>query len=149
MFAGFPSRRCRLGAFCFADMLEGLNLPDAFHHISAYRRGENFKSLDDSIGINDESASCFYAGVFQIDTEDTAYFAATVGKHGEGNSSLNHFGEFMIIPHLVDKNTVHAHGKNFNPQFFEFVVFLCDRRDFCCSDKGEVAGIKTKYNPLA
>lgn len=149
LFSGFPSGRHGLSALGFADVLEGLNLSDAFHHVSADRRGKNFKTLDDAVGVNDESASRFHAGVLQINTEDTADLAAGVGEHGEGNPSLNHPGEFMVVPHLVDKNAVHAHGKNLDAQFLEFGVFLCDRRDFGGSDKGEVTGIETKDDPFA
>jgi hypothetical protein len=55
----------------------------------------------------------------------------------------------MVIPHFMDKDAVHAHGKNFDAQFFEFGIFLCDRRDFSGSDKGEVARIETQNDPFA
>jgi hypothetical protein len=54
----------------------------------------------------------------------------------------------MVVPHLVDKDAVHAHGEDFNTQLFEFFVFLGDRRDFRRSDKGEVTRVETQRHPF-
>jgi hypothetical protein len=113
-FTGFPAGGRGLCTFVVTYMLEGLNLPDAFHDVSSHRRGKHFKSLNDPVGINDKPTAGFYSGIFKIDAECAAYLASTVGKHGEGNTPFDHFGEFMIVPHFVDKNTVHAHGENFH-----------------------------------
>jgi hypothetical protein len=49
----------------------------------------------------------------------------------------------------VDKDAVHAHGKNLNTEFFEFGMLLGDRRDFRGSDKGEITGIEAENHPFA
>lgn len=148
-FARFPTGRSGFRAFAVADMLESLNLPNAFHHISSHGRSKDFKPLNDAIGINNKSATSFHSRVLQIDAENAAHLAASIGEHGEGDAAFDHFGEFMVIPHLVDKDTVHAHGKNFDAQFLELGIFLADRRDFRCSDESKISGIETKDYPFA
>jgi hypothetical protein len=148
LFARFPTRGCGLGALAFAHELEGLNLPDSLGNASADRRSEHFKSLDDAIGINQESAPHFNAGIFIVDAVYRSHFAAAIGEHGEGNSSLDHFRELIVVPHFVDKVAVHADGENLYTQFFEFSCFFGDRRNLSRSDKGKIAGIEAEYDPL-
>lgn len=74
--AGLPSRGC-----CFsggAHMLEGLDLPDKFRHVSSNGRGEYFDGLYDSIRINDEAAPYIHAGFFIVYTVDSPYPPAGV-----------------------------------------------------------------------
>ncbi len=55
----------------------------------------------------------------------------------------------MVIPHLVDKHAVHAHGKDFYAKALELLVMIGDRRYFRCSDEGEITWVKTEDNPFS
>jgi hypothetical protein len=91
-------------------VLEGLNLTDAFHDVASDRRRQHFKALNDAIGVDDEPAAGFHAGILKVNAKDVSDLAAAVGKHGEGDAAFDHFGKFMVIPHFVDKDAVHTHG---------------------------------------
>jgi hypothetical protein len=55
----------------------------------------------------------------------------------------------MVIPHFVDKNAVHAHGKDVNTKFLKLLIMIGDRRYFSCSNKGEITWIKTEHDPFS
>jgi hypothetical protein len=61
---------------------------------------------------------------------------------------MDHFGKFVVVPHLVHKDAVDTHRENFNAKLLKFRVFLGDRRDFGRSDKREIPGIETEDHPL-
>jgi hypothetical protein len=108
--ARFPSGRSSLCTLAVTDMLKGLELPEGFAYIATHRRSEHLEALNNAVGINKKPAPGFHACIFQIDSVNASNFTPSVGEHGEGNSAFDHLGEFMIIPHFVDKNAVYAHG---------------------------------------
>ncbi len=150
VLARLPAGRGGLGALALADELIGLDLAKAFQDIAAHGRGEHFHGLDDTVRIDDEPAPNIHAAVLVIDTISLAHLAPGIGEHGEGHlARCDHFGDFMIDPHLMDEHAVHAHGENLDPKLFEFGMLLGDRRDFRGSDKGEIAGIEAENHPFA
>jgi len=48
-------------------MLEGLELADEFLHVSSYGWGQDFDSLNDTIGVNNKTSPHLNPGVFVID----------------------------------------------------------------------------------
>ena len=55
----------------------------------------------------------------------------------------------MIIPHFMNIDTVHTHGEDSYAELLELSMLFGDRRNFCCSNKGKVAWIKTQDDPLS
>ena len=149
LLAGFPAGRRGLGAFAFANELESLDLTQGLADVAAHGRGQDFEALNDAVGVDEEAATDVNACGFIIHAVNFADIAAAVGQHGEGHLALgDHFAQFMILPHFVDEHGVGGHGENLYAELFKFFVLLCDRRDFSCSDKGEITRIETKSYPL-
>lgn len=130
-------------------MLERLDLTDQFGHASPYGRGQHFHGLDDSVGVDQETAPDVHSRRVIIDSIEFADLSAYVGKHGEGNPSGDHFGEFFLLPDLMDETAVHAARQDLHSQGLELFVFDGDRRQFRRSDKGEITRVKTQGDPLS
>ncbi len=126
-----------------------LNLTDGFSHIPANWRGQHLISLNDPIGIYDKPATIFDAGIFIIHPVRRADPSSTIGEHGIGYATCDHLFQFMFIPHFVNKNTVHAHGKHFNAKLLELWIMIGDRRYFGCSNKGKITWIETEHDPFS
>jgi hypothetical protein len=80
--------------------------------------------LDNPIRIDDEPASRFHSGILIINTVNLPHSPAGVGEHGKRNATIYHFGEFMVIPHLVHKHTVYTHGKDFYTKLLKIGVLF-------------------------
>lgn len=118
-----PAGRGGFCAFGFPHQLEGFYLADAFRNVPAHRRGQDLIALDDSVRIDDEAAPGLNPAILVIDSIGFTDASILVGKHGEGNPSIYHFGKLMVIPHLMDEDAVHAHREDLDSQFFEYLVF--------------------------
>jgi len=67
----------------------------------------------------------------------------------ERNAAVYHFRQFLLLPYLVDKPAVRAHGQDFDPHSFELLITGSNRCQFCWSDKGEVSGVETEDDPFS
>jgi|WetSurMetagenome_2_1015567.scaffolds.fasta_scaffold220803_2 hypothetical protein len=76
--AGLPSRGRGFGAFAVADMLEGLDLAEALADVSSHRRGQDLKSLDDAVGIDNESPPRLDPRILQVHPVDGTHFSPAV-----------------------------------------------------------------------
>jgi len=130
-------------------MLEGLDLADEFCRITTDFRGQHFHGANHEIRIDDEATADIHAAGLVINAVEFADLATTIGKHGEGDTPVDHFGKFFRLPDFVDKTAVRAHSKHFDAQGLQFIIFGSDRCEFGRSDKGEVAGIEAKDDPLS
>ena len=113
-----------MSAFGFADDLERLDLPECFVDVSADGRCQDLESLDHAVRIDDETSPRIHSGIFIVNAVNGADPTAGIGQHREGNTAVNHFRQFMIVPHFVDEHAVDADGEDFDTQFFEFFVFF-------------------------
>ena len=139
-------RRCFTG---FAHVLEGFHLTDQFGHVAPNGRGQHFHGLDDPVRIDQETAPDVHPGRIIIDPIQFADLPACIGKHGEGNPSGDHLGEFFLLPDLMDETAVHAARQDLHSQRLELFVLDGDRRQFRGSDKGEITGVKAEGYPLS
>ncbi len=144
-----PSRRSCFGALFLPYQLECLHLSQGFRDVSSHRWGEHLKALDVAIGVNNKSSSGVHSRISVIDTISGTDQSASIGEHGVGYPAIHHFGELVVVPHLVDIDTVYAYRKDVYSKFFKFAVFFGDRRNFGSSDKGEIAGIKAQDYPFS
>jgi len=66
VWARLPAGWCGLIAIGLSNMLECLDLPDKFTHISTHRRCQYFNGLDYSIRINNKAAAYFNTSLLII-----------------------------------------------------------------------------------
>ncbi len=111
---GLPTGR---GDFArVAVVLESLQLADKFIRVASHRRGEHFHSLDDTVRIDDETSANINAALIVIDAVHLPDFTARIGKHRIRHAAVDHFGQLIFLPHLVDEVAVGADRKNFGIQ---------------------------------
>lgn len=89
-------------------MLKRLDLPDCFLDIPAHRRGQDFKALDDAIGVDNKPSPGFYTGIPVVNSILSAYAAVLIRQHGKGDVFANHFRNLVFIPHFMDIDAVHT-----------------------------------------
>jgi len=147
-FPGFQPEGAASVPLLFPDQLECLDLAQGFGHMPAHGRSENLVCLDHPLRIDDEPAPVFDARIFIIDTVRGPDLASSIGKHGEGYTSLDHFRQFLVIPHLVHEDAVYAHRQNLHAELPEILITSGDRRYFRRSNEGEVTRIKAQDDPF-
>ena len=99
-------------------------MPEGLANITANRRCQHFKSLYITIGVNNESTPCFNTSVIII---YAVYFTNTsvlVRQHRKGDVLIKHLRQLIIIPHLMNVNTVNTNRQHLYAQALEFCVFF-------------------------
>jgi hypothetical protein len=140
--ARFPTSRGGFFSARSTHMLEGLNLPHRLCQAPAHWRCHHFHRLDNTIGVNDESSAQLNALGFIPYSIGASHIASLIRSHVEGDASIDHLAQLMIIPHLVHKVAVYTNGNHLNAQLLQHRIFIGDRRYFRCSDKGEITWVE-------
>jgi hypothetical protein len=65
-----------------------------------------------------------------------------IREHGERNASVDHFGQLILVPDLMDEHGVHRTGEDLDAKLGKLAVRGSDRCQLSRSDKGEITGIK-------
>ena len=146
-FAWLPARRSGLTGL--SHILESLELTDQLFGIASDRRSKNLHGLDDTVGVDDETATYVDPGGPVEYTVDFADTTLGIRQHGKRNPPLNHLGQFGFIPDLVRETAIRTDGQHLGVHFLEIIVFGCDRSQFRGSNKGEITWIEAQYNPLS
>jgi hypothetical protein len=126
-FARLPTRGGGFRSLGFAHQLEGVDLPQRFADITTDRRREDLETLDNAVRIDDKPAPGFDTAVLIVDAVNFTNAAVLVRKHGEGHILVDHLGELVVVPHLVNVNAIDTHGEYFRAERLQFGVFFSDR----------------------
>lgn len=76
------------------------------------------------LGVDNEPSSCLYTRLVVIDAEYGSHLASCIGKHGERHASFQHLGQLVVVPHLMNKDTVNAHGEDLRAELLKLRVFF-------------------------
>jgi len=122
-----PTGWTRFASLALSHELKCLNLPEAFVDTPAHRRGENLGRLDDPIRIDQELTTDIDAGVPVIDSIHLAKIPRTVGHHRERDAAIDHLGQLLFVPDLVDEHAVDADRDDLDTELFELIEPVSDR----------------------
>jgi len=129
--------------------LKGLDLAKVFRYKTSNRRREDFIGLNHTIGIDDKPAPVFNPSFLVVNTVCHSQLSTAIGKHGKRNTAGNHFRQFVVVPHLMDKNAVDTDGKDLGSKLLKIRIMIGDRRNFGRSNKCKVSRIEAENHPLA
>ena len=91
-------------------MLESLDLAYGLCKTAADRWREYFHGLDDAVRVNNESTTQLNPKAFVVYPINLANVASSIGNHVKWDAPIDHLRKFMIVPHLVHKDTIYADG---------------------------------------
>jgi hypothetical protein len=73
----------------------------------------------------------------------------SIRDHVVRDAPVDHLGELVLVPDLVDELRVDADSDDLDAELLELTVLRGDRRELGRSNEGEVTGIETDEDPLA
>jgi len=93
-------------------------------YISPDRRSEHLVPLQYALGVDNESASGLDTRFLVVDSVDRSYLASRIGEHGEGDATLDHVRQLVVIPHFVNEYAVNAHGETLDIEPLELGILF-------------------------
>lgn len=128
LFPLFPAGRADFVATGLAHFGKSANLANHLGDIASHRRRENFGSLHDTVGVNQEPAPDIDIFILVKDLEQLSHFTARIGQHRERHSVRHQLLQLMLLPALVDKLAVDRADEHLGVEVVEFLDLSGDRR---------------------
>ncbi len=122
-----PAGRTRFGPLRLPHELKRLDLTQALIDAPADGRRQDFGSLNDPIGIDQELAADIDARGLIVDAINLSEVSRTICDHREWDAPVDHFCELFFVPDLVNELAVDTDRDHLNTKLLKLIKPVSDR----------------------